>query len=134
MNFKKLFGTNFAPGRRPYAVLGIERVSPDAREDGSDPDDYTRVSGEFKWRFYPERIIVVDIDWEAIYILDDDDADAMMLDQFQDRLDLSVSFKLAKSKEFRPVLRFTRGETAPAFEFVEEVFAGFVWDRMFKAD
>jgi hypothetical protein len=130
-NLQRIVGSDIGTGTRPYLLLGIETVDPDKRDDGSVPGNYQRLTGKLKWKVYVMQQFIVEANWEGIYILDEDDADEMMLDQMQDRFDVVVSAQIGDN-QFRPLVRYTRGEQAPEFNFVEEVFVGLVWDRLFS--
>ncbi len=132
-NLKTLIGTDVGRGTRPYLALGIERVDPDKREDGTVPENYERATGDFLWKFSPFRLdrIRVEASWAAKYILDKDDLAALGLDdRLQDKLEISVGLDVTGKREFLPFLKYTRGSEAPRFDVVEEVLFGLLWNRL----
>lgn len=132
-NLENLIGFDLGAGARPYIAVGYERVDPSRREDGGIPENYDRLAGRLKWRFKPHPAVVFDADWEVYYLLDDDDLDAAGFDDtISDRLDLTLSLELQEGAAFRPFITYTRGETGPEFEYVQEVLIGFLWQRLAK--
>jgi hypothetical protein len=132
-NLRRLIGTDFGTGTRPYLSLGFERVDPAKREDGTVPDNYERLAGAFLWKFSPLENVRVEADWEAKYFLSDDDLGVLGLDdRLQDKLALSVAYDPTGRGEFLPFLKYTRGTQSPGFELVDELLVGFAWDFLFQ--
>ncbi|HEX5760059.1 MAG TPA: hypothetical protein VF121_12785 [Thermoanaerobaculia bacterium] len=132
-NLEKLIGTNVGTGIRPYLALGVERVDPDKREDGTVPANYERATADLLWKFSPFNLerIRVELDWEAKYIFDEDDLEALGLaDHLQDKLEVSIALDVSGKREFMPFLQYTRGTEAPKFEVVDEVLFGLLWNRL----
>ena len=108
--------------------FGVEAVDPSKRDDGTVPDNYERLSGRFWWKFPVTESVYFELNWEALYILDDKDANNMMVDQLTDRLDIGVSMVVAGSGEVRPFFKWTKGQQAPLFQDVEEYLIGVLWE------
>jgi hypothetical protein len=134
-NLKKLIGTDVGVGTRPYLALGIEQVDPSKREDGTTPDNYERLTGDFLWKFSPLERVRVEAGWEAKYILSEDDLAALDLDdQLQDKLEIMIAYDATGDDEFLPFLKYTRGTESPGFELVDEVLFGFAWNYLFEGE
>lgn len=135
LSARALFGTSFGRGVRPYVSLAVELVDPDKREDGTAPGNYERLAGDLHWKFFPQKSVMVELDWKAKYILKSEDLTVLGLDDhLQDRLDLTVVLKVSESDQFQPFIKLTRGEGSPTFEFAEEILVGFAWNHLFKGE
>ncbi|HEV8580412.1 MAG TPA: hypothetical protein VGX68_15195 [Thermoanaerobaculia bacterium] len=134
-NLRKLIGTDVGVGTRPYLSLGIEQVDPAKREDGTVPDNYGRLTGDFLWKFSPLERVRVEADWTAKYILSKDDLLPLGLDdQLQDKLEISIAYDATGAGEFLPFLKYTRGTESPGFEVVKEILFGFAWNHLFAGE
>lgn len=89
------------------------------------------MQGRFQWKLYPTDALIVEVDWEAHYVLS---GAAPGAGRLQDRLDLTVAVATSPGGQLLPFLRYTRGADAPSFEVAEEVLFGLMWDRLSRRE
>jgi len=110
----------------PYVSLGAEVVDPETRPDAVVPGNYKRATGAFKWLIYLTNHVAFDIDGEVRYLIDDDVAG---IDRWTRRWDMALLLQTGDNPEspWSVLMKYTRGEEPPAFEFHEEVLVGLRW-------
>ncbi|MCZ6856071.1 MAG: hypothetical protein O7G86_19315 [Gammaproteobacteria bacterium] len=113
---------------RPFVSLGFEGVEPDKRDVGREPGSYQRFAGEFWWKFPITDNVILETKWQAKYILDDDDADALTVDRYTNRIDVTLSLIMGDSDDIRPFLKWSDGEQGPVFQDVQEFLIGILWE------